>query len=91
MAGWVWSDGTAKRRQVLGCDCFLTSGQVGVGQVGLQEHGFSRLQTHHVEEVDAESARVPGELPVQLQDDLPFHRLQIISPFLWWRENNQQG
>ena len=61
----------------------LTSRQVGVGQVGLQEHGLSRLQTHHVEEIDAESSSITRKLPVQLQDDLPFHRFQIVSPFLW--------
>ena len=49
-----------------------TSAKIGMRQVGLQEHGFPRLQTHHVEEVDAEGSSVPWKLLVQLQDDVPF-------------------
>ena len=68
----------------------LTSRQIGVGQVGFQEHGLSRLQAHHIEEIDTESSSVTRKFPVQLQDDLPFNRLQIISPFLWWREKKKK-
>lgn len=40
----------------------LTSVQVGVGLVGSQEHGLSRLQLHQVEEVNGEAADVPRVL-----------------------------
>lgn len=58
----------------------LTSLQVGVGLVGRQEHGLTRLQPHHVEEVDGEAANVPRELSVQAQQQLPI-ACRCVLPF----------
>ncbi len=57
----------------------LTPGQVCVREVGLKEHGLSRLEAHVVEEVRREAADVARELLTQPQDQLPLHVRHVLA------------
>ena len=52
----------------------FTSIEVGVRQVGLQEHGLAGLQLHPVQEVDDEAAAVTRELGVEAQEQVSQQR-----------------
>lgn len=57
----------------------LTSLQVGMGHIGLQKHGFPRLQVEQVQEVNGETSDITWVLLVQLQQELPTNVVHAIS------------
>jgi|UPI000048786C hypothetical protein len=50
-----------------------------MGYVGIQKHGFPRLQGEQVQEVDGETSDITWVLLVQLQQELPINVLHIVS------------